>query len=304
MSQNSKKRTLSFVVPLLAGLFVSKALWVGVDYKFLPKEGVDKEYKSEIKPLYYRYSLASKKEAPKPIIRKKPKVKKVVKKPKPKPKPKPLKIKKFKLKGIIYENPKKGIATVEYLGKSFVLERGEDLEGFKLVRFEPKAVLFKKDGKTYKVELFSKEKAKKSKRSTPRPHTNKRASKPAPAKKKEQAQAGVQKDIQQDGDVTVISKNLFNKYKKDIGAIRKNIGVMPYTENNKLKGFKVRYIKKGSDFDRVGIKTGDIITAINGEELTDLSVPMRFFNNIDTITNATITIKRGNEEKELEYEVR
>jgi general secretion pathway protein C len=302
MSQNSKKKALSIFVPLLAGLFISKALWVGVDYKFLPKEGVDKEYKSDLKPLYYRYALATKKEVKKPVVKKKPKVKKVVKRPKPKPKPKPLKIKKFKLKGIIYENPQKGIATIEYLGKSFVLELGEKLEGFELVGFEPTGIIFQKNGKKYKLDLFSKKADKKHR--VKRVSYKARSSNKVAPKKKENKPKAVHKDIQQDGDVTVISKNLFNKYRKDLGAIRRNIGVSAYTENNKLKGFKVRYIKKGSDFDRVGVKTGDIITAINGEEITDLSVPIRFFNNIDTITNATITIKRGNEEKELEYEVR
>ena len=293
MSRSSKKNYLSVFVPLLAGLFVAKALWVAIEYKYLPKEGVDKELKSSVKPLYYRYTLASKKDAPKPIIKKEPTVKVPIKK---KPKPKPLKIEKFTLKGIIYENDKKGIATIEYMGKSYVLARGEDIEGFKLFKFAPKAVTFIKKGKTYKLELFNKnKKSESSKREEPVVEASIKKKPPKPTQKKE---------IIQEGDTTVISKNLFNKYKKDIGAIKKSVGVAPVMENNKLKGFKIRYIKKGSDFDKVGIKRGDIITAINGEEITDLSVPIRFFNNLDTITSATITIKRGNEEKELEYEVR
>jgi len=302
MSQVSKKKSLSVFVPLLAGLFVSKALWVGVDYKFLPKEGVEKEHKSQIKPLYYRYTLASKKDVPKPVIKKrKPVIKKH--KVKAKPKAKPLQIRKFKLKGIIYENPKQGIATIEYLGKSFVLAINEEIEGFKLVEFQPKAIIFERDGKTYKLDLFSEPKNK-IKNTKKRVFNKTTKINNMPKKKEETPKQTEKEDIQQDGDVTVISKNLFDKYKKDIGAIRKNIGVSAYMEGDKLKGFKVRYIKKGSDFDRVGIKTGDIITAINGEELTDLSVPMKFFSNLDEITNATITIQRGNEEKELEYEVR
>jgi general secretion pathway protein C len=294
MSQNSKKKSLSIFVPLLAGAFVAKALWVGIEYKYLPNSGVEKEIKSNIKPLYYRYSLASKKDAPKPIIKKDNSIKVPIKKPKPKP----LEVKKFTLKGVIYEAPKKGIATIEYKNKSYVLAYGEELEGFKVYKFAPKAVIFIKDGQSYKVDLFAKNQnhtsSTPSLTPTPKPTP---AQKPKPKEQKSQ-------EIKQDGDTTIISKNLFNKYKGNIGLIRKNIGVAPVMENDKLKGFRVRYIKKGSDFEKVGVKTGDIITAINGEEITDLSVPIRFFNNLNTITNATITIKRGNEEKELEYEVR
>jgi len=294
MSRSSNKNRLSIFVPLLAGAFVAKALWVAVDYKYLPKEGVEKELKSSVKPLYYRYSLASKKDAPKPIVKKEPKIKVPTKK---KPKPKPLEIKKFTLKGIIYENEKKGLATIEYKGKSYVLAQGEELEGFKLYKFAPKYIIFIKDAKEYKLELFSKKKKSTKKRATKKEPPGVTANKPKENKSET-------KDIVQDGDTTVISKNLFDKYKKDMDAIKKSIGVAPVMEDNKLKGFKVRYIKKGSDFDKLGIKKDDIITAINGEEITDLSVPLEFFNNLDTISNATITIKRGNEEKELEYEVR
>jgi general secretion pathway protein C len=296
MSQNSKKKSLSIFVPLLAGAFVAKALWVGVDYKYLPKSGVEKEQKSTVKPLYYRYSLASKKDAPKPIVKKKPIIHKPVVK-----KQKPLEVKKFTLKGVIYENPKKGIATLEYKGKSYVLEIGEELEGFRLFKFAPKAVIFIKDGNSYKVELF---KNKHSSSNINKNSYNSNISHISKPKEKPKVEKNINRDIKRDGDTTIISKNLFNKYKSNISLIRKNIGVAPVMENNKLKGFRVRYIKKGSDFEKVGVKSGDIITAINGEEITDLSVPIRFFNNINTISNATITIKRGNEEKELEYEVR
>jgi len=297
MSQSSNKNRLSIFVPLLAGAFVAKALWVAVDFKYLPKEGVEKELTSSVKPLYYRYSLASKKDAPKPIVKKSPKIKVPIKRA---PKPKPLEIKKFTLKGIIYENQKKGLATIEYKGKSYVLARGEELEGYKLYKFAPKSVTFIKSGKEYTLNLFSKtNKPKQKEKINKREKRDKEPARASQREKKEERQ-----DIEQDGDTTVISKTLFNKYKKDMNAIKKSVGVAPVMENNKLKGFKIRYIKKGSDFDKLGVKAGDIVTAINGEEITDLSVPIRFFNNLDTISNATITIKRGNEEKELEYEVR
>jgi len=234
MSQDSKKKSLSILVPLLAGIFIAKALWVGIDYKFLPKTGVDKEVKSDIKPLYYRYSLASKKDAPKPIVKQKDVIKKT------KPAPKPLEIKKFVLRGIIYQNPKKGLATIEYLNKAYVLERGEDLEGFIVSKFEPKAVLFVKKGKSYKIKLFE-QKEVKNKNSSQSVAPIKQKTKPKPKDKNQ-----TKNDIKKDGDTTVLSKQLFNKYKKDFKLIRKNIGVSPVMQDNKLQGFRIRYIKKGN----------------------------------------------------------
>jgi len=292
MKRDSKTNTLSFLIPILLAVFLAKAFWVGVLF-YLPKSSIEREQKADVEPLYYRYALASKKDVPKPIITRKKKIKKP---PKVVKKPKNQEIKKFILKGIYYSKSQK-IATVEYLGKTYVLEVGEEIKGFKLTKVKPEYVIFSKDDMQYKIEIF------KDNSKTPPPAMATTPPKVTlPTQKKEEKKEN--KDIIQEGDTTIISKSVFNKYKGDINGLRKYIGGVPIIKNGRLRGFKISYIKKGSDFDKVGLKRGDIITAINGEEITDLSVPMRFINNLDSITAATITVKRGNEVKELEYEVR
>ncbi|NPA28398.1 MAG: PDZ domain-containing protein [Epsilonproteobacteria bacterium] len=289
MSIDSKK-SYATLLALVSGLVLAKGAWVYVQSRYLPKVGVEKEDNKKIRPLYYRYNLASKKEKPK-IVQKKTPIKRA--KPKPKPRPKPQEIKKFILKGIIATSRGGGIVTLEYKGKTYVLKRGEELAGYKLVRVNPFDAIFTKDNEKYKLELFNQ---KNQKPTSTRRNFVQREQKPLTTQPK--------KDIIQEGDMTIISKNLFEKYKSNIREVTRSINVTPVRSGKKLKGFKIVYIKKGSDFDKLGVKVGDIITAINGEEITDFRVPIEFFNNLDTTTAATITIKRGNEVKELEYEVR
>ena len=293
MSQASKKSALGLMLSIAVAFLLAKAFWVFLETKMLPKQGINKEENSGIKALYYRYSLASKKDKPKVIKKPIQKSKTAVVKPK---KPKELELKKFTLKGIYIDSKQKFI-MVSYLGKTTFLSKGDELKGFKLIKIAPTYAIFSKDGKKYRLDLFKKEKNKEqsSKSSTNTLENTKRAEKKEPTSNSA---------ITKDGDVTVISKELFNKYKKDINAIRKNINAVPIQDGKKLKGFRVTYVKKGSDFDKLGVKRGDIIKAINGEEITDWSVPISFFENIDTVNGATITVQRGNEIKELEYEVR
>jgi general secretion pathway protein C len=278
----------TFLVPILLALLIAKAVWVGLEIYKLPKSGVDQEKQSSLKALYYHYTLASKKELPKVIVkRNKPTV--VVK-----PKPKPEKFTKFILRGI-YNSKERKVIMVEYLGKSYALALGEEVEGYKFTKLYPTYAIFSKNGKEYRLDLYKKDKNTKENR-----HSSATAiSAPVSAKA-----ASKNNTIQRAGDTTFIPKNLFNKYRNDIGAIRKSIGVVPNTANGKLNGFKIRYVKRGSDFDKLGIKRGDIITAINGEPLNNFKVPLEFFNNLDSMSAATLTIKRGNEIKELDYEVR
>jgi len=286
MSQSSKKSNFNVLIATLAGLLVAKVVWVGLEITKLPKSGVDLEKTSSLKALYYHYNLASKKELPNVIVNKsKPKVKVT------KPKPKPQKITKMILRGL-YNSKERKVIVVEYLGKSYALALGEEIEGYKFIKLYPTYAILKKDGKEFQLDLYKKDAGKEKQKSS-----NVTITAPSTKVKKETK-------IERVGDTTYISKNLFNKYKSDIGSIRKNIAVVPNTVNGKLNGFKISFVRKGSDFEKLGVKRGDIITAINGEALDNFKVPLEFFNNLDTISAATLTIKRGNEIKELEYEVR
>ena len=286
MSQNSKKSALGIAIPILGALFLTKALWVGVEIYKLPKTGVEPQIGSNLKPLYYHYSLATKKDKPKAVHKGKSKTK-------AKPKPKPLKITKFILKGI-YNSKEKKVIVVEYLGKTYALSLGEKIENYTFTDLGATYAIFKKDDKEYRLDLFKNDEKEDKKSSNNSP--SKGISLPKSEKKEQK--------IENEGGTTYIPKNLFNKYRTNISAIRKNIGVGPNMVNGKLNGFKIRYVKRGSDFDKLGLKRGDIITEINGEPLNNFKVPLEFFNNLDSISSATLTVKRGNEIKELEYEVR
>ena len=294
MSQNSKKSTYTLLIAIAGGLLVAKALWVTLEVSKLPKSGEEIKNKNGLKSLYYHYALASKKEKPKKVIS--APIKHTVKPHvvKSKPKPKPEKFNKFILTGI-YNSSSKKIIALEYLSKSYVLETGESIEGYKFTKLYPTYAIFEKDGKEFKLDFNKKSPQKKSQSNIETDNVAK-VEKPKEEVKKEK--------IERAGDTTYIPKNLFNKYKTDMGSIQKSIGVVPSMVDGKLNGFKIRYVKRGSDFEKLGIKRGDIVTAINGEQLNNFKVPLEFFNNLDSITAATLTIKRGNEIKELEYEVR
>ena len=295
MSQSSKKSTIGIVVALLLGLLITKAIWVFIDSKYLPKRGEDLEKNTNVKKLYYHYNLASKKDKPKAIVKKR-------NKPKPKPKPKkPEKITKFILKGL-YNAKDKKIILVLYKGKSYALELNDTLEGYKFTKLYATYAIFEKDGKEYKLDLYKKVKDSNRNRSNKSSNISNNTPPPS-AKEKEKPLDGTLKPIHE-GDTTIIPKSLFNKYKGDYRAIRRNINAVPNMENGKLNGFKISFVRKGSDFSKLGLKRGDIIMAINGEPLDNFKVPLEFFNNAENLSAATFTIKRGNEIKELEYEVR
>ena len=106
-----------------------------------------------------------------------------------------------------------------------------------------------------------------------------------------------------DGETKVVSKGLLSSYTKDIDKVWKDIGIGEHKVNGVLTGFKVNFIKRNSDFEKLGLKRGDILTSINGQELDSYNAAFSFYKEMDSIENLTLSIKRNNQNMELEYEI-
>jgi len=271
---------ISRLLPLFVTVAFIKLGWVLIKILMLPSEGVDLSRTQAGKSLFLPYKLASN-EALKPPVKSQPKVRK-----------RDL-IKEMKLRGL-YQDDRRSIAVISKGNKSYLVSPGERILGYRLDSIETDAALLSKEGKHYRLELSTPQKG-----STPSPlsssGTSERKTSPssAPSTAKEE-EAGTR----------TISRETLSKYTADLDTIRKYIGVVPYKKDGTLKGFKVRYIRRGSDFEKLGLRRGDVITGINGEEITDLSVPMELMHNLETVEGLTLQIKRGDKELELDYEIR
>ena len=95
-----------------------------------------------------------------------------------------------------------------------------------------------------------------------------------------------------------------SSYTKDIDKVWKDIGVGEHRVNGVLDGFKVNFVKRGSDFEKLGLKRGDILTAVNGQELNSYNAAFSFYKEMNNIENLTLSIKRNNQDMELEYEIK
>jgi len=267
------KPVLNYTLLILLTFAIVKLLWSIVDFIFLPSLGVNiiqSEYKSS---LYTPFKLGlSTKKAPKVVKRTTP-------------------IKMLKLEGIYKDttNPKSSISIISKGGLSKVVKVGDTVFGFKLKEVKDKSVILERGNQNYSLKLPKADIVDNSYsfvKSTPEKETKKDES-----------------IVDEDGE-KIVSRALINEYKKDMKKIWQNIAISDYKQDGQLKGFRVRYVKKGSIFEKLGLKRGDIITGINGEMVKSYALPMRIFSNIDSLDGLILQVKRGNNEVELEYEIR
>ncbi len=277
------KSTIKLVILVLATSLSVKIVWLIVTLTLLEKEGVEYQKPSTSKALYYRSKFAS--EHTQEIKPKRPTISADT-------------IKSIKLLAI-YKSQKKIIVTVSKSGKSSVLVkkegRADSIDGYTLDGATDKEALFVRGGELYRIKFPDSL----SNRSSMVSHSDrpKIPNLPTPPRKSSEEIVNV-------GGITTISRGLLQRYSQNMDDIWKNIGINEKKVDGKTIGFQVNFVKRGSDFSKLGLRRGDLIVAVNGDRLDSYAKALELYSSIDSIEDMTIRIKRGREEMELEYEIK
>ncbi|WP_297486738.1 PDZ domain-containing protein [Thermococcus sp.] len=273
MNDNSKLRTLLHLFfPLFLIAAFIKLAWVFIELFLLPIHGVRHERATSPKLLPHRFRLASDEALPKALAKK--------------PSQSLASIRDLKLVAT-YQGPSQSLAVIEKGSRAKVLGLGDSLAGYRLEQVLSNAVIMRRNGREYRLEI--KQKALKGYQQVPL------------VSKKNTANENDK--ISHEGTATVVPRSLIEKYTKNVDKIWKDIGIVPEKRGGSIQGFRIRYIRRGSVFDKLGLKRGDLITAVNGERLNDYGTVMELFQSIDDLEGLTLNIKRGKKEVELDYDI-
>ncbi len=269
------------VLALLILLLIVKLLWFVVELVWLPSSGVEHTEEKSSKALYYRAKLTPN-EAPAPEKQKTVH---------------PVKsqgsIKDIELLAI-YNSSDVTVITVLHKNKTKVLSRGDDINGFVLEGAGRNFATFSKNSKTYQISLIKSKKA----------ANNVSRIKSVPTSTGTQSSSSkAEGDIVDAGDHRIVDKSLVEHYAKNMEEITKNIGIVEQKEGTELKGFRVTFVRRNSHFSKLGLRRGDVIKSINGQEINSYNAAMNVYKNIDKMDALSITITRGKKEMELEYEI-
>jgi len=271
-SENMK--SILFVLALMVGV---KAVWFAVTLIFLPSQTQELQSKSDVKPLYYRVVLA-KQEGEKITQPVEP-----IKQP-------ATPISALSLIGI-YVSQDIVVVTVQKGPKTHVLSKGQNVDGFVLIDATRDEAFFEKEGKRFALKFTSKK---------PPTHSGSNiitASVPKEANKEVA-------DVIDGGSVKIVKRDMLEGYMKQPKDIWKDIGISEIKSGKEITGFMVRFVRRDSGFEKLGLERGDIILAINGERLDSYQDAFDAYKNIQTVQGLTVTIKRKNQEMELDYEIK
>ncbi len=79
------------------------------------------------------------------------------------------------------------------------------------------------------------------------------------------------------------------------GSILDVVRVTPVRNGNRLMGYRLQAGRQAQWFEKVGFQDGDIAIVINGQDLTNVRSAMAITGQLGQLTEATVTVLRGNE---------
>lgn len=128
---------------------------------------------------------------------------------------------------------------------------------------------------------------------------------PKPSRRSSPAQTSKQitSDYSADGKNFHITATEVDSHLNDFGSLLNQARMVPYFQNGKHSGFRVKAIDKGSLYEKLGLQNNDIIKAVNGESLAEAGGEklMGLFKLLRNEREFTVEIERGGSSQTLNY---
>ncbi len=110
--------------------------------------------------------------------------------------------------------------------------------------------------------------------------------------------------IRYNGDTIQIDKRFVEKKTADIGAILRDVMIVPVVIDDETKGYKFRYIKPGSLLYKLGLRSGDMVVSINDMPVKTAEDAFKLYNMLRNESYIKVVIERNHQRKVLNYEIR
>lgn len=124
---------------------------------------------------------------------------------------------------------------------------------------------------------------------------------PNPAESKpEDPSAGVTKTGAYDYQV---SRSMIDKELQDMAKLQREARVVPHFKDNQYQGFKLVGVRPGSLYRSLGIRSGDIITSVNGTRIDNPGKALELFEQLKKSSNISVDIERRGQPRTLSYTI-
>lgn len=104
-------------------------------------------------------------------------------------------------------------------------------------------------------------------------------------------------------DEYVVDRSEVDNALENMSQLFTQIRAVPHFEGGESTGFRLFAIRRGSLFDKIGLKNGDIIRNINGQPMNDPTKALALLEELRNVSDLTVQVTRNRQDKTLSYSV-
>jgi type II secretion system protein C len=216
------------------------------------------------------------------------------------------------------DNPARSVATMSVDQANRLAWIGtEFLDGkVKMVRIEPRHVVVNEEGTLKVIKLWtdknvaasggrSRGRFNKNARSTTSKRPTRSSARPAVRTSSLlKNRTEMRKHIKKSGPYSYsIDRSYLKKNMDDMGKLGKQARIVPNYRGGKTQGYKMVGVRPGSLFRALGIRSGDVIKAVNGNAIDSPSKALGLFEQLKSSSSLTLEIERRGQPKEISYSI-
>ncbi|MBV8772436.1 MAG: hypothetical protein JO166_08925 [Deltaproteobacteria bacterium] len=102
----------------------------------------------------------------------------------------------------------------------------------------------------------------------------------------------------------VVARSEVNQSLANMGSLFTQIRAIPNLQDGSANGFRLSEIQPGSIFDQIGLQDGDVLTAAQGQSVSDPMKAMELLSSLRNSSSITLSVIRGGSPMQLFYSIR
>ncbi len=170
---------------------------------------------------------------------------------------------------------------------------GQKLAGADVINVTTRRVELRRDGRVEFLDLLSEGKGKGPKKSSHR-------YKP-PGRKGSSVDKGIRKIGENKYE---IDRRVVNDFLANAANLGRGARIVPNMKGGKTDGFRVYAVRPYSVFYKLGIRNGDVIRAVNNQDISSPDKALELFTKLRGASHLTISVERRRRPITMEYTIR
>lgn len=101
-----------------------------------------------------------------------------------------------------------------------------------------------------------------------------------------------------------IKRSRIDRAVKNVNDLMKQLRIRPHFSNGKPNGLNLSGIRPGSIFSEMGLKSGDIITGVNGKNIESVDDALKFYESLKSSSDVQLQLKRKGRQETINYNIK